>query len=429
MENFITAVRSALVLLAFFASWTHAAPIVMDEIAAIVDDDIIARSEIENRLATIKAQAANPASLPPDNALREQIIERLIVEKLQLQVARRAGIRVSDSELNDAMRRIAEQNQLTLDQFRQAIEQDGLSYNDMRRQVEQEIMIGRVQQGVMNSRIEISTNEIDDFLATEAGQELTADEFRVGHILIPFKGGTSSNSVNAAKAEADAIIEALATGSNFQSLAMEKSAGSNALEGGDLGWRKPSALPTLFADIAVDMSVEEVKGPIRSSSGFHIIKMIQRRGATAEGLIDQTRVRHVLIKPNEIRSLEEARQLAEDLRGEIVAGRDFGEVARLYSEDPGSALSGGDLGWNTGREFVPAFASMMRGTEEGVVSPVFQSDFGFHFLEVTGKRVEDFSDMFKRNQVENYLRNQSFEEEVDNWVREIREDAFVEIRS
>ena len=311
MEKFINAVRSALVLLAFSASWTHAAPIVMDEIAAIVDDDIIARSEIENRLATIKAQAANPASLPPDNALREQIIERLIVEKLQLQVARRAGIRISDAELNDAMRRIAEQNQMSLDQFRQAIEQDGLSYNDMRRQVEQEIMIGRVQQGVMNSRIEIGTNEIDDFLATEAGQELTADEFRVGHILIPFKGGTSSDSINAAKAEADAIIEALASGSNFQSLAMEKSAGSNALEGGDLGWRKPSALPTLFADIAVDMVVEEVKGPIRSSSGFHIIKMIQRRGATAEGLIDQTRVRHVLIKPNEIRSLEEARQLAE----------------------------------------------------------------------------------------------------------------------
>ena len=163
MENFFTAARSALVLLAFFASWTHAAPIVMDEIAAIVDDDIIARSEIETRLATIKAQAANPASLPPDDALREQIIERLIVEKLQLQVARRAGIRISDAELNDAMRRIAEQNQMSLDQFRQAIEQDGLSYNDMRRQVEQEIMIGRVQQGVMNSRIEISTNEIDDF--------------------------------------------------------------------------------------------------------------------------------------------------------------------------------------------------------------------------------------------------------------------------
>jgi len=326
------------------------------------------------------------------------------------------------------MKRIAEQNQLTLESFRRALEQDGLSYNDMRQQVEQEIIIGRVQQGIMNSRIEISTDEIEDFLATDAGRELTADEYRIGHILIPIGSDPSRESIAQAKLEAEAVVAALQSGENFQSLAMEKSAKQNALEGGDLGWRKPNALPTLFADIAVDMKVEDIRGPIRSSSGFHVIKLLQRRGATAEGLINQTRVRHILIKPNEIRSLEEARQLAEDLRAEIMDGREFGEVARLYSEDPGSALSGGDLGWNTGDEFVPAFESMMRATAEGELSPVFQSNYGFHFLEVTGQRVEDFSDLFKRNQVENYLRGQSFEEEVDDWIREIREDAFVEVR-
>ena len=415
-------------IIALSCASLSAAPIVMDEIAAIVDEDVVTRSEIDNRLKTIKAQAKNPAALPSDRILREQIVERLIIEKLQLQVARRAGVRVSDAELNDAMKRIAEQNQLTLESFRRALEQDGLSYNDMRQQVEQEIIIGRVQQGIMNSRIEISTDEIEDFLATDAGQELTADEYRIGHILIPIGSDPSRESIAQAKLEAEAVVAALQSGENFQSLAMEKSAGQNALEGGDLGWRKPNALPTLFADIAVDMKVEDIRGPIRSSSGFHVIKLLQRRGATAEGLINQTRVRHILIKPNEIRSLEEARQLAEDLRAEIIDGREFGEVARLYSEDPGSALSGGDLGWNTGGEFVPAFESMMRATAEGELSPVFQSNYGFHFLEVTGQRVEDFSDLFKRNQVENYLRSQSFEEEVDNWVREIREDAFVEVR-
>jgi len=415
-------------VIAFSCASSTAAPIVIDEIAAIVDEDVVTRSEIDNRLKTLKAQAKNPTSLPPDRILREQIVERLIIEKLQLQMARRAGVRVSDAELNDAMRRIAEQNQLTLESFRRALEQDGLSYNDMRQQVEQEIIISRVQQGIMSSRIEISTDEIEDFLATEAGQELTADEYRIGHILIPIGSDPSRESIAQAKSEADAVVAALQSGGNFQSLAMEKSGGQNALEGGDLGWRKPSALPTLFADIAIDMKVEDIRGPIRSSSGFHVIKLLQRRGATAEGLINQTRVRHVLIKPNEIRSLEEARQLAEDLRAEIMDGREFGEVARLYSEDPGSALSGGDLGWNTGDEFVPAFESMMRATAEGELSPVFQSNYGFHFLEVTGQRVEDFSDLFKRNQVENYLRGQSFEEEVDDWIREIREDAFVEVR-
>ncbi|MGA1189632.1 MAG: peptidylprolyl isomerase, partial [Pseudomonadales bacterium] len=260
----------------------------MDEIAAIVDEDVVTRSEIDNRLKTIKAQAKNPAALPSDRILREQIVERLIIEKLQLQVARRAGVRVSDAELNDAMKRIAEQNQLTLESFRRALEQDGLSYNDMRQQVEQEIIIGRVQQGIMNSRIEISTDEIEDFLATDAGQELTADEYRIGHILIPIGSDPSRESIAQAKSEAEAVVAALQSGENFQSLAMEKSAGQNALEGGDLGWRKPNALPTLFADIAVDMKVEDIRGPIRSSSGFHVIKLLQRRGATAEGLINQT---------------------------------------------------------------------------------------------------------------------------------------------
>jgi peptidyl-prolyl cis-trans isomerase SurA len=418
----------SIVIISLFSMQAFGLPVVLDEIAAIVDDDLITITEVKERVKTIRAQAANPEALPPTNVLTEQILERLIVESLQLQMARRAGVRVSDAELNNAMARIANQNQLTLEQFRDALAGDGISYRSMRQQIEREIMIGRVQQGVMNSRIEISEQAITDFLESEAGRELTSDEYRIGHILLATDSDMNQKEIQATRARADEIIKGLKAGDDFAATAMEQSSGTKALEGGDLGWRKPAALPTLFADIAVALEPQAVAGPIQSGSGFHIIKLLAKRGATAQGMIDQTRVRHVLINPNEIRSLEEARELAESLRAEVIAGRPFEEVARLYSEDPGSALNGGDLGWSTGDEFVGPFEQTLKASTLNEISPVFQSEFGFHFLEVTGQRVEDFSETFKRNQAANFLRNRSFDEEVESWIREIREDAFVEIK-
>ncbi len=418
----------SIVIISLFSMQAFGLPLVLDEIAAIVDDDLITITEVKERVKTIRAQAANPEALPPTNVLTEQILERLIVESLQLQMARRAGVRVSDAELNNAMARIANQNQLTLEQFRDALAADGISYRSMRQQIEREIMIGRVQQGVMNSRIEISEQAITDFLESEAGRELTSDEYRIGHILLATDSDMNQKEIQATRARADEIIKGLKAGDDFAATAMEQSSGNKALEGGDLGWRKPAALPTLFADIAVALEPQAVAGPIQSGSGFHIIKLLAKRGATAQGMIDQTRVRHVLINPNEIRSLEEARELAESLRAEVIAGRPFEEVARLYSEDPGSALNGGDLGWSTGDEFVGPFEQTLKASTLNEISHVFQSEFGFHFLEVTGQRVEDFSETFKRNQAANFLRNRSFDEEVESWIREIREDAFVEIK-
>ena len=298
-------------------------PIVLDQIAAIVDDDIITRSEVAERAKAIRAQAANPDSLPSDDILTEQIVERLVVESLQLQMARRAGVRVSDAELNEAMARIASQNKLSLEQFRQALTTDGISYRGMRQQIEREIMIGRVQQGVMNNRIEISEQAIDDFLSSDAGRELTADEYRVGHILLATHSEMSQLASNAIREQAEDLVAELNAGADFQTLAMARSAGKNALEGGDLGWRKPGALPTLFSDLVTELSITEVRGPIQSGSGFHIIKLLQKRGAAAQGMIDQTRVRHVLINPNEIRSLEEAEALCQRIamlkNGKVVA--------------------------------------------------------------------------------------------------------------
>jgi len=405
--------------------------IMLDRIAAVVDDDVIMQSEVNTRMKAIKAQLARSpqGSPPPDDVLSEQIMERLIVESIQIQMAERGGVKISDGELNRAMQGIAAQNQLTLDQFQRAIEQDGISYVEMRDQIRRELMIGRVQKGVMRNRIEISEQEILNFLESEVGTGITADEYRLGHILLSTPEKATAKQIEAVKQKADDLLVQLEEGADFDSLAVKYSTGQNALDGGDLGWRKPVQIPTMFSDITQEMKISEVRGPIKSGSGYHIIKLLERRGANTEGQVAQTEVRHILIQTSEIRTDLEAKELAMSLREEIKGGREFDEVAKLYSDDPGSALSGGDLGWSRAGLFVPEFDAEMSNSEIGELSQVFKSEHGYHFLEVTGRRIEDFSERFKMGQAENYLRNQKFEEELESWMQEIRDGAFVEIRT
>ena len=410
---------------------SHAALVLIDRIAVVVDQDVIMQSEIDERTKAIKAQiAADPQTrAPSDDVLREQIIERLILENLQLQTADRAGIRISDDELNEALSGIASQNQMTLTQFRVALANDGVSWAAMREQVRREFSISRVQQGVMRRRIEVTEQEIDNFLATEVGESVTSDEYRLGHILITLPPNPSAQDIRTTRDKADSISTRLQEGADFGSLAIEFSEDQNALEGGDMGWRKPTQLPSMFSDLVADMKAGDIKGPIKSGRGFHLIKVMDKRGATSEGQIEQTQVRHVLIQPNEIRTGGECQDLAISLREEIVEGRDFADVAKLYSDDPGSALSGGDLGWSRAGVFVPEFESTMKAMDINQLSEVFKTAHGYHFLEVTGRRIEDFSERFKMGQAENYLRNQKFDEELANWQREIRDNAFVEIKN
>jgi len=409
----------------------EAALVLIDRIAVIVDEDVIMQSEIDERLRTIKAQLAaqSPGGrLPSDEALQNQIIERLIVESLQLQMAERAGVRVSDDELNQALAGIAAQNNMTLEQFRAALARDGMSWAAMREQVRREFAISRVQQGMMRRRIQVSEQEIKNFLASELGETVTSDEYRLAHILLDLPSNPSAEQIRTVRNRAETLRDQLVAGEDFASAAMENSNDQNALNGGDMGWRKPAQLPTIFSDLVEDMEVGDIRGPIKSGRGFHLIKLIEKRGANAEGLIAQTRARHVLIKPNEIRSDQEAQDLAESLRQEIINGREFAEVAKLYSDDPGSALSGGDLGWSVPGVYVPEFERTMTNAELNEISEVIKTQHGYHFLEVTGRRIEDFSQRFKENQAENYLRNQKFDEELENWVREIREEAYVEVK-
>lgn len=410
---------------------SYAALVLIDRISVVVDQDVIMQSEIDERMKAIKAQiAADPQTqAPSDDVLRGQIIERLILENLQLQTADRAGIRISDDELNEALSGIASQNQMTLTQFRVALANDGVSWAAMREQVRREFAISRVQQGVMRRRIEVTEQEIDNFLATEVGESVTSDQYRVGHILIALPPNPSAQDIRTTRDKADSISTQLQEGADFGSLAIEFSEDQNALEGGDMGWRKPAQLPSMFSDLVADMKAGDIKGPIKSGRGFHLIKVMEKRGATSEGQIEQTQVRHVLIQPNEIRTEGECQDLAISLREEIVEGRDFADVAKLYSDDPGSALGGGDLGWSRAGVFVPEFESTMKAMDINELSEVFKTAHGYHFLEVTGRRIEDFSERFKMGQAENYLRNQKFDEELDNWQREIRDKAFVEIKN
>ncbi len=412
------------------ASWvltSHSVTVPLDSIVAVVDDDVILKSELDERIYRIK-QGVEADKLPPEDVIVQQVLERLIIESLELQIANRVGVRVSDQELNETLKGIAAQNGMQLDQFLAALTADGIEYADMREQIKREVMISRVQNGVVNNRIHVSEQEIQSFLESEVGAMVTADEYHLLHILISVDENADAKAIEKARQSAQNLADEIAAGGDFQLLARAHSTDKNALEGGDLGWRKPVQLPTIFADKVGTMKTGEVVGPFQSASGFHLIKLAEKRGAEAEGQVAQTRSRHILIKPSEIRSDQQAKELAEDLLAQIRAGADFTTLAQLNSDDPSSALSGGDLDWNQAGVFVPEFEAAIASLDVDEISDVFRTVHGYHFVQVTGRRIEDFSAEFKRGQAINYLRGRKFEEELDAWLREIRDEAFVELR-
>ena len=424
-SGFVALLLSVLPLLA------QSATTIIDRIAIVVDEDVIMQSELEERFEAVRSQISSQknARMPSDDVLKKQIEEQMIIESLQLQRAERAGIRISDEEINNTLAQIAKENNLSLNEFKEALTVDGISWSGMRSRVSRELKINRLQQGTMRRRIQVSEQEIKNFLSSELGSNLTADQYRLGHILIPIPENPSNNDLKTASSQANSIFAKIEEGDDFRALALEFSSGQNSLEGGDLGWRKAAQLPTIFSDLVDNMGIGETRSPIRSGRGFHILKLFNKRGASTEGKIAQTRVRHVLVQPNEIRSENEANDLALSLRNEVIEGRDFEEIAKLYSDDPGSALSGGDLGWSRKGVFVPEFEKIMADSEINELSSVFKTVHGYHFLEVTGRRIEDFSERYRMSQAENFLRNQRFDQELSNWLREIREDAFIESKN
>lgn len=419
-----------LLLLGLLASPLALAAVeVIDHVAAIVDDDVVMSSELEERIVQIKANIKNQGQAPPpEGELREQILNQMIVENLQMQMAHRAGVRISDAQLNQAMGRVAAQNGLTLDQFREQLDQEGLSYTSAREQIRKEMIIQQVQSGNINNRVEVSEQEITNFLGSTEGKLMSSPQYHLSHILAPM------NSMAKGKEEADmrALFERakqeIGPGNSLLDwLAQYRQQSASALQGGDLGWRKASDLPAIFTELVPGMEVGSVNGPIRSAGGLHLVQLIERRGGAQ--IVDQTLARHILVKPSEIRDDEQCRKLLVKLRNKILAGEDFSDLARQYSEDLGTAQEGGELGWSSKGKFVPVFEQTMDSLEIDEISEPVQSQFGWHIMQVLERREYDISQETAREQAYRYLFQRKFQEELDAWLQKIRDEAYVDIKS
>jgi len=400
----------------------------LEAIVAVVDDDVVLASELIARLETVRRSIKeNNLQVPPGDVLVNQIMERLIIENIQLQEAEKRGVTVDDETLARAVTEFARSNNMTLEQFQQNLARDGTSYRQFREEIRSELTITRLQRAMINRRIAISEQDVQALLNSPFYQQMFSDEYRVGHIMRSLEDDASDADKEAAIKEAAGLIEELRGGADFAQMAIAKSSASTALEGGDLGWRRAGELPTLFSDAVLDMQVDEVADPIVTGSSIHIIKLLGQRGAGTERL-SQTNVSHILIRPSEILTLAEAKDQADDVYQLLEQGGDFAELAKEYSEDPGSALNGGALGWSTPDQFVAEFAQVMAVTEIGQISEPFQSEFGWHILLVQDRREQDMSDEARRNMAMDLLFRRRFEEERQEWLKEIRDEAFVEMR-
>ncbi|HBX56964.1 peptidylprolyl isomerase [Pseudomonas sp. UBA2684] len=398
----------------------------LNRVVAIVDNDVIMQSQLDSRLREVQQTITKRgAALPPEHVLSQQVLERLIIENIQLQIGDRSGIRITDEELNQAIGTIAQRNGMSLEQFRAALAQDGLSYVDARDQVRREMVISRVRQRRVAERIQVTDQEVKNFLASDLGKMQLSEEFRLANILIPIPEGSSAEAIQAAERQAQELYQQLQQGADFAQLAIARSASETALEGGEMGWRKAAQLPPPFDAMLGALSVGEVTEPMRTPTGFIMLKLLEKRGGETQ-VRDEVNVRHILIKPSEIRSEAETKRLTERLYERIQAGEDFAELAKSYSEDPGSALNGGTLNWIDPNALVPEFREVMNNTASGEISKPFQSPFGWHVLQVIGRRATDSSAQFREQQALNVLRNRKYDEELQSWLRQIRDEAYVE---
>jgi len=422
-------VRPLLLGALFLGTAAHADVQPLNRVVAIVDNDVIMQTQLDARVREVQQTIAKRgAEVPPANVLTQQVLDRLILENIQLQMGERSGIRISDEELNQAMATIAQRNGMSIEQFRDALAKDGLSFNDARDQVSREMVISRVRQRRVAERIQVTEQEVKNFLASDLGKMQLSEEFRLANIVIPVQEDASSDALQAAERRAQDIYQQARQGADFGQLAIANSASETALDGGDMGWRKAAQLPPPFDNMISAMSVGDVTEPIRTPGGFILLKVLEKRGGEAPAVREEVNVRHILIKPSEIRTDAEAKVLAERLYQRIESGEDFAELAKNFSEDPGSALNGGSLNWIDPNALVPEFREVMNNTASGEVSKPFKSQFGWHVLQVMGRRATDSSEQMREQQALNLLRNRKYEEELQTWLRQIRDEAYVEIK-
>jgi len=401
----------------------------IDKIIAIVDDSVVLSSELETRLEDVKLRFSDQTGqLPPDDLLREQILERLIIENIQVQLASRYGISPSDAQVNQAFSQMATSQGFTPEALASEMESQGESISSVMRGIRRELTIQQIQQTAVNNRIEITEAEIDNFLRSTEGQFWQSSSLNLQHIQIGLSSDADPGEVASAQSTANSVIERLEAGESFETLAVQYSNAPNAMEGGNIGWRRSMEFPLEIREALENVSVGEYSEPVRSSGGIHIFKVIEQRGGVSqEQMVEQTKTRHILLMPNEIRNSEETRELAETLRQRVFEGEPFADLAAEYSEDFGNSLKGGDLGWVMPGQMVAPFEDQMEATEVGEVSPPVETQFGWHIILVEDRREQDMSDEILRNRAYGVLHDQRFPEELDLWLREIRGDAFVDV--
>lgn len=407
----------------------YAAEQPLDRVAAIVDNDVVMYSQYQTRLKEVQQTIAKRGvQAPAEDVLRQQVMERLILDAIQLQIAERSGIRVSDEELNASMATIAERNGLTQQEFAQALAADGLTLQDAQEQIRQEMIISRVRQYRVAERIQVTDQEVQNFLASDLGKMQLAEEYQLANILIPVPDAATNDDLNKAQKTVASVVKQLEQGADFAQLAMTYSASENALEGGEMGWRKAAQLPPPFDRLLGGMSIGQVTEPARTAGGIILLKLLDKRGGDVM-YRDEVHVRHILLKPSEIRSPEATQKLAQRLYERLRNGEDFAALAKQFSEDPGSALNGGDLNWIDPSSLVPVFREEMARTEIGQLSKPFESQFGWHVLQVLDRRSTDSSAQMREQQAVSLLRNRKYDEELQTWLRQIRDEAYVEIKN
>lgn len=428
-NHLITKASALGLILGLAVSLTAQAKVaVLDRVVAVVNDDIVLQSELNQRTTSIYRSIQQSGTQPPPlKVLKKQVLERLISERIQLNMGFNAGVRISDREIDQTIARLATGNNLSAEQYMQQIIASGESISDLRENIANEIIIMQVQQGSVMRGIHISEQELNNFLNSEEGKLMTSPEVKLGQILISAPSSASTDTIDVSQQKLNDIIAQINQGEDFKQLAIANSDDQSALEGGDLGWRKQSQLPSLFTDAIENLNPGEISKPIRSGAGFHVLKLYDRKGGGKQ-LIQQHFARHILLKPNQIRDQAETVELLNDIRQQALDNYDFFALAKQYSEDPGSALKGGELGWSTPGLFVPEFEKTMDSIALNEISKPFQTQFGWHILQVTERRMQDFSDEILRNRADNLLRQRKYSEELQVWLQKIRDEAYVEIK-
>ena len=427
-KNLTLSVLIGFLLSSFFSERMEAKIELIDRVIAVVDSGVIMESELNLRVQDIIGRLRSEGTeLPPKELLEEQVLERLIIEEIQLQIGDSAGVKISDAELNRALSMLASQNSMNLEQFKESLDANNSSYSKLRDSVRKELIIQRVQRGKVGANIEISEQEIENFLNSEEGRSKLAEQYNVQQILLSLNSEAPESKVNSTKEKGADIIRRYNEGESFEKLAATYSSDQNALEGGSLGWRKATELPTLFSDVVTKMKVGEASEIIRSGAGFHIIRLAEKKGDVVK-FEDQTLVRHILVQPSEIRSEKQTKDLMNEIFQKLVDGEDFKQLARQHSEDPGSKMEGGELGWSAPDTFDPAFEGVMNSADIGEVSTPFQSSFGWHILEVLDRRNEDISDDVRKNRAYSIIFNRKFEQELQRTLIELRSESYVDIK-